>query len=264
MIIDFKNTRTSKNNLLKAICLTALMLSGALQAMETQLETAIESGNIDQVRQLLKEGANVNAKIIDHDGMTPLMIAASQSYSPDHYAICKLLIEKGDDVNARIEEFSVLDSAADPKICQLLIEKGAKVNARDHKNSTVLINDLKRVAIGISILLIKNGAHVNIQDNAGNVPLTLALDILRNEYELQNERKKYEFKEAKELCFLIIDRMLQEPIDQAQLKALAQTQDRAQKRNKLIAFITTEIQNSKIQNQPLKQELLDHLKSRIK
>ncbi|KPL20242.1 MAG: hypothetical protein AMJ75_12065, partial [Phycisphaerae bacterium SM1_79] len=60
-----------------------------------QLIQASKDGNIQSVKNLLSESANVNAK--DYQNRTPLMWAAYNG----HTEVIKLLLEKNADVNAK-------------------------------------------------------------------------------------------------------------------------------------------------------------------
>lgn len=57
------------------------------------LHQAAKKGNLDEVRRLIEDGANVNVK--DENSDTPLYIAVGQG----HKEIAELLISKGADVN---------------------------------------------------------------------------------------------------------------------------------------------------------------------
>src|SRR5215213_7268249 len=61
----------------------------------TILMRTAETGEVDQVRKLIDEGADVNSQ--SNSGVTALMTAAGMG----HAAVTRLLIEKGADVNAK-------------------------------------------------------------------------------------------------------------------------------------------------------------------
>jgi hypothetical protein len=263
-----------------------LLLSNALQAMDApslneQLIQAVKNRNIDQATQLLRNGADVNAR---GHGWTALMLATLGS----DIELCKLLIEKGADVNAKnYQGITALATATNIEICKLLIEAGADVNAKNNSKDPILIGSLlgQNPTIEKGLLLIKNGADVNVLDYEGRTPLNLALISLIRKIE-----------KAKELCLLIIDRMLRAPINQVKLPAVELTPEQtsqvnallrslkpisltklnrdmkklivqdfinALKRKNLINFITTQIMRFEFEEPPLRQELLDYLNSRI-
>ena len=73
-----------------AVLLTFLMiLSIKASANAGQLQDAADYGNVAMVRQLLDQGANINAR--DKHGDTALMAAAFEG----HADVVKLLLEKG-------------------------------------------------------------------------------------------------------------------------------------------------------------------------
>ena len=77
------------------LTLFAGQASAADTKTEELLETAGKAGP-EEVRQLIRAGADVNAK--NKDGMTPLMLAAGNNPNPE---VLKVLIEAGADVNAK-------------------------------------------------------------------------------------------------------------------------------------------------------------------
>ena len=108
------------------------VLSGALttkpsnpKADRALLEIA-KVGNIEAVKQVVANGADVNAK--DTIGYTPLHHAAFGG----HKEVAELLIAKGADVNAKDKNGNMpLDAANDgnqPEIMDLLVKHGAIVS----------------------------------------------------------------------------------------------------------------------------------------
>ena len=74
-------------------------MTSSMRAQAGELYDAAKSGDIVKARQLLQQGADVNAK--DQFLRTPLHVAASEGNAE----VAKLLIEKGADVNARDESW---------------------------------------------------------------------------------------------------------------------------------------------------------------
>jgi len=96
-------------------------------------------GNTEAVENLLKEGADVNAK--NCDGYTALILASS---------------------NGRTE------------IVKLLLEKGANVNAKDNNGETALHSASENGHTEIVAKLLEKGADVNAENNYGQTALSLA------------------------------------------------------------------------------------------
>ncbi|BEU15928.1 hypothetical protein wHmcTK_11110 [Wolbachia pipientis] len=140
----------------------------------TPLRFAVRSGNLAEVKILLKKGADVNAKDETYF-MTPLHYATVYG----HKEIVELLIEKGADVNAKDEtDFTTLHYATvygHKEIVELLIEKGADVNAKDE---TDFMTPLHYATVyghkEIVELLIEKGADVNAKDETDFTPLHYA------------------------------------------------------------------------------------------
>jgi ankyrin repeat protein/serine/threonine protein kinase len=136
-----------------------------------ELLEASEKGDVEKVKELLKEGANINAK--NKFGYTPLHVVADRG----HIEIVKLLIEHGADVNAKDNIFghTPLHKAAyngHIEIVKLLIEHGADVNAKDIIiGVTPLHYAAYKAHIEIVKLLIEHGADVNAKDTVGFTPL---------------------------------------------------------------------------------------------
>jgi uncharacterized protein len=115
------------------------------------LHYAVNAGAIKCVKVLLKRGANVNLVDISNDELTPLMVAAKNTY--------RVGVE----------------------MSLLLIKNGAKVNTRARSGSTPLIfasscraDHYEDEYVKVVKLLIKSGARVNIKNSSGNTPLKIA------------------------------------------------------------------------------------------
>lgn len=134
-----------KSRFMKVACLTVLIMGSALQAMDVpagndlnpQLIEAARNGEIEQVRQLLTENVDVNAK--DAGGRTALFFAARNG-SRD---ICELLLTNKADVNAKSNGgFTPLMAAIrcnQRDVCELLLAMNADVNAKNNNGETALL-----------------------------------------------------------------------------------------------------------------------------
>jgi hypothetical protein len=285
MLTDLNNIHASKNKLLKIVCLTTLVLGGALQAMtpnlNEQLLKAANHGNIDQIKELLDKGADVNAKGQD-DNWTPLMKAAANN----QFEVCKLLIEKGADINAVNKQgFTVLIIAAlygkdHPEVCKVLIEKGADVNARsqDGRRLTPLMAAARQGSLEICKLFIKSGADVFALKLGRETALLWAANF---NYSIEDEEK------VLAVCKLLIDAMIKtkkERKEQANsIVALLAIKNKKQSSElnlvgrDIVQLIGQEAKNEidrpnaitrtqimKIQNPRIQKELLDYLNERSK
>ena len=141
----------------------------ATEFQQTDLHCAARSNDATRAKQLIRAGADVNAR--DYHQWTPLRSAAR--YNADKVAA--LLIRAGADVNdARVDSQTTPLHVAHSRVAALLIRAGANVNARGHHQWTPLhyaaisdTDDTKKVAA----LLIRAGADVNARDEDGETPL---------------------------------------------------------------------------------------------
>ena len=97
----------------------------------------------------------------------------------DQYELVKSVLEKSSNLGQ--EELSLALAASvdceDLRIMQLLIEHGADVNFIPPDCMPVLNWAVEQGRADVIRLLAENGANMNIQDNMGNTPLHIALDI---------------------------------------------------------------------------------------
>ena len=102
--------------------------------LDSTLRIAAGNGELEQMEELLKKGADVNAQ--DCDGLTPLHRAIEN----DNLESVKLLIRKGADVNT--EDYNGrtplywTSLKQNIKIISALIEGGANVNVEDNNDRT--------------------------------------------------------------------------------------------------------------------------------
>lgn len=199
------------------IAITGVAFAGKL---EDQLFEAVKDGDAKKVHELIKRGADINAK--DNYGMTPLHINqfefakqliekgadfyAKNKLGGTHYAtvrdntteIAKQLIDKGADVNAKDNNaetplfIAIIFNKIE--IARLLIEKGADVNAKRDDGMTPLHFAANYGEIITAQILIENGADLNAKDKKGKTPYDIAADdemkrLLKQENEVRKRTK---------------------------------------------------------------------------
>ena len=162
-----------------------------------KLMTAVSDNNLEQVKECLAQGADVNAK--NSYDKTPLMSACGYN----NFEIAKLLIEHGADVNAKTKDgYTALIYSAN-KIChndttaitKLLISNGVDVNAKNDWGDTALHKMFVQQQykhIESAKLLIENGADVNIKNIDRETPLDI---VNKTQYGNRNDN----FKEIQNL-----------------------------------------------------------------
>ena len=142
----------------------------------TPLAHASSQGHATVVQALIAHGADVRTRT--KTGDTPLSLAASQG----HIKAVELLIGAGADVNAvDLQGVSPLIKAlrrGHGDSAQLLLSRGATLKTRNASTEDVMlftaaikadVNELKR--------LLKHGAHVDSETDAGDTPFTLAASL---------------------------------------------------------------------------------------
>ena len=144
----------------------------------------------DQIKSLVKNGADANARI-DEDAYTILMTALYNVYNPE---VIAELIKAGANVNARNLDYwfeTVLLIAAmnnpNPLIIRKLINAGADVNAKNKYGETALFMAAYNNNPAIAKVLIKTGINTEIRNKSGKSPAQYAqeqgnnktLDFLR-------------------------------------------------------------------------------------
>ena len=175
-----------------------------LQKMLAQVEAlehlhhAAANGEIERVKLLISEGADVNVK--NNDGQTPLHYAARRGHKEivevllahgadvniganynqtaaefamrsNHREIVQLLVSKGADISPLHFALYMKDEAK----ARRLIESGADVNRRTPYGTTPLDRAVGAGFKDIVELLIAKGANVNAKDNWDWTPLHSAV-----------------------------------------------------------------------------------------
>ncbi len=145
------------------------------------LHRAVSKGNIEIIKFLLENKADVGAKNNYFDGETALYIAIKEKKSIE---IIKLLIAKGADVNTKGGQYgyTLLSMALGHpdyiNVMQLLIKNGADVNLTNGGWTPLHIAAGDGLTDAVE-LLIQNGARINIwttdEDSVSSTPLHWAV-----------------------------------------------------------------------------------------
>jgi len=153
------------------------MFSFIKKIFKGTLHKACQEGNIKAVKQFLADGADINAKIDDTDGDTPLNCAAAAGQNE----VAELLITNGADVNTKDDfGWAPLHSAAmngHIEIVKLLIANSADVNTKDDKGATPLHDAAEEGYKELVELLIAKGADLNSVNEDKNTPLDLLSSV---------------------------------------------------------------------------------------
>lgn len=138
------------------------------------LLAAADEGNVDRVRSLIAEGADVNATT--GSGPTALILAVEGGYLD----VAKILLSKGADVNAKDNSGQTALIYAAKKghldILQQLLERGADLNVRDKDGNTALGLAVGLGHTGVVQALVDKGADVNGEQGNYWLPLAIAAE----------------------------------------------------------------------------------------
>jgi len=142
------------------------------QGRMSSIERAILSNNLDKVKELISQGADVNLR--DSRGNTPLL----QAIIIRKLSFIEPLIAAGADVNVKARNGAMplhrIANSGQTEIAELLIKNGANVDAREERwGSTPLLAAAVSGRKDMVELLLKKGADIESPDGNGLSPLHL-------------------------------------------------------------------------------------------
>lgn len=131
----------------------------------------IKDGDVDKVAADIARGMplddcfDING--YGSKGETPL----GRALKSKQYAVAKLLLEAGADVNTKGEyDYAPLHHPSDPETAELLIAKGARLDARNAAGQTPLHCAARRKDIDCARVLLAHGAEIDAEDKSGQTP----------------------------------------------------------------------------------------------
>jgi ankyrin repeat domain-containing protein 50 len=143
----------------------------------TPLAIAARCGQADVCKVLLDSGADPN--ITEKYGSTALMGAAATGKA----RIVAMLLERGaNQLSTKYSKVTALHRAATTDICKLLIEKGADIQATTQNGETPLLSAAGLGRWAVVDFLVARGSDLNATDNSGHSALYYAM--LTNEEEV--------------------------------------------------------------------------------
>ncbi|KAL6696360.1 hypothetical protein J3F84DRAFT_394809 [Trichoderma pleuroticola] len=151
---------------------------GAIAKRQTPLHWVVSNNRGATVRQLLKMGADIDAR--DGKSNTALLLSVHHG----HGALMKLLIEHGANIDAKDPggrtALLMATKYDNQDTVTFLLENGADIKARDDVGRTALLMATIYNNHGIAKLLVEKGVEINAKDHFGNTALKLAV-LYRNQ-----------------------------------------------------------------------------------
>ncbi|XP_068903743.1 serine/threonine-protein phosphatase 6 regulatory ankyrin repeat subunit B-like [Tenebrio molitor] len=142
----------------------------------TTLHIAANYGKIESVQELVKNGANLNAK--DIENCAPLYYCIQNS----HYEVAKFLLDNGSTIDDGAELLCRAAMSDFPDGISLLLERGVSVNAKNAEGKTSLHWASFEGSNKCVKVLLAAGADPNCTDNLKSSPLMCA--IMRSNYKV--------------------------------------------------------------------------------
>jgi ankyrin repeat protein len=145
---------------------------GADSAKNQDLMKACEKGNLEDVKRLLNERTDINAK--DDEGQTALMGASGKG----HAEVVEVLLAKGADINAKDKNggtalmWASLEGQAE--VVKVLLEGGADINAKDNAGHTSLMGASCASHAEVVEVLLAKGTDIDAKDTYGATSLMCA------------------------------------------------------------------------------------------
>jgi ankyrin repeat protein len=144
----------------------------SLSANDQQLINYAYDGNLQEVRNLLRTGANVNAKNIH--GVTPLFLASQHG----HVQVVKELLLHDVDQQSITSAFVIASRMGREDVVEELIyDRRVDVNYHDENGETVLFMASSSGKLGVVQLLLQHeGLKVNLKNGKGQTALWVACE----------------------------------------------------------------------------------------
>lgn len=139
------------------------------------LPGAAMAGDIDSIKELIRQGRDVNAR--GDGGWTALLSSSAQGY-PE---IMKVLLDAGanPDISNVLSITPLMYGSryGNVEVCKMLIDYGADLNLQDMYGDTALMKGTEIGSIEIVDILIQAGADLSIKNRDNKNALNLAYEV---------------------------------------------------------------------------------------
>jgi ankyrin repeat protein len=141
-----------------------------------ELVRAVLNEDLDRVKELIAEGAKVNARDMTLEGMSPLHAAIESG----NIEIMQYLLAYGAKPNIRDKQkrtpLMVMDEDAEPEMIRILLSYGADIRLTDSAKNTVLHYFAGFDEPELMHFLVQHGADPNARNKQGRTPLMIAAE----------------------------------------------------------------------------------------
>ena len=143
------------------------------QKLNAALFDAIDDGDLAQVKTLLDEGADLEARR-SYQGETPLVRAS------EHLDIVQYLLSRGADINAQAKYGDT--ALTGPAECgwlavmQVFLDSGIVLDLQERDGSTALMRASHAGQVEAARLLLEYGAGIDLQNRRGQTALDIAIE----------------------------------------------------------------------------------------
>ena len=148
------------------------------EAGNSPLHYACTQGHVQICKLLINRGADVDGH--NPHGLTALHAALHAAVSFQNLEVCELLLDLGCDAEAKSggETPLHLASAIDNlAACELLLERSCAIDAKDEDDRTPLHCAVGNAALSVCTLLLDRGCNVNARSCTGDTPLHEAVTL---------------------------------------------------------------------------------------
>jgi serine/threonine-protein phosphatase 6 regulatory ankyrin repeat subunit A len=177
------------NKILIGLVLIISQLNAVINLNDSRIDKqalfarAIDQGNIDLVKKLIKAGVNVNHKLYlsmaiykQNIDLVKLLLNANankideengwnapltSAVNTDNIEIIELLINSGSDINLKDSYGRCIFHARSVQTLDLLINSGADINIIDNYGRTAIYYAIQNNNLEVAKTLIVNGARIN-------------------------------------------------------------------------------------------------------
>ncbi|MBA3323148.1 MAG: ankyrin repeat domain-containing protein [Pyrinomonadaceae bacterium] len=147
-------------------------MKSELKQLDRDLLDSVIMRDIARVRELLEQGAKVNAKDAEHQE-TPLMLAVKFA----SLEMVRLLLKIGAEVSARDDRgrTALFHAPVSSEVFEALLGAGADVQARDEEGNSILMREVSKCASLAEVEeLLRLGVDPNLRNEAGETAFDIA------------------------------------------------------------------------------------------